>query len=71
MDWVGAGGHGGYQGVPCFVIGGVALFFVGENHRLALDAHQDFVFRHFEVDHHYEFAVLACRPERGFVDEVG
>jgi hypothetical protein len=71
VDWVGAGSHGGDQSVARFVIGGVALFFVGKNHRLAFDAHEDFVLGHFEVDHHYEFAVLARGPECGFVHEVG
>ena len=68
---VGAGSHGRDESVAGFVISGVPLFLVRQDHGLALDAHEDFVLGHFEIRHGDEFAVLARGPERGFVHEVG
>src|SRR5262249_24445111 len=62
--------HGGDESVASFVVGGVFLFLVGKNHRLAFDAHEDFVLRHFKVGHGDELAVLASAPESGFVSEA-
>src|SRR5690242_6549198 len=67
---VGAGSHGGDESVAGFVVRGVFLLLVGKNHGLALDAHEDFVFGHFEIGHADELAVLARGPEGGFVDEI-
>ena len=53
------------------MVRGVALFFVGQNHGLAFDAHEDFVLGHFEVGHGDEFAILARGPQSGFVHQVG
>ena len=47
------------------------LFLVGEHHRLALHAHQDFVFRQLEVEHQHGLAILPRRRQRRFVDHVG
>jgi len=68
---VGTGSQGSYECVTCFVVRGVALFFVGQNHGLAFDAHEDFVLGHFEVGHGDELAVLARGPECGLVHQVG
>ena len=68
---IGARSHGGDQRVARFVVGGVLLFFVGQDHGLALDAHEDFVLGHLEVRHGDEFAVLAGGPQRGLVHQVG
>ena len=56
MNGVGSWRHRGNQRMSCLVISRVLLFFIRENHRLALDAHQHFVFGHLEVDLHHEFA---------------
>src|SRR5208282_2710673 len=47
VDGIGSGSHGGDQSVAGFVIGGVLLFLVGEDHGAALDAHHDLVLGHF------------------------
>src|SRR5690348_123512 len=67
---VGAGSHGGDEGVTGFVVRGVLLFLVGKNHGLAFDAHEDLVLGHFKIGHTDEFAVLARGPQGGFVDEI-
>ncbi len=53
------------------MIGRVLLFLVGQQQRLALHAHQDFVFGHFEVVHQHGFAILPRRCECRFVHHVG
>ena len=58
-----AGSQGGNQCVSSFVIRRVPFLFVRQNHGPALDTHEDFVFRHFEVGHGDEFAVLPRGPE--------
>ena len=70
MQRIGAGSHSRNQSVARFVVGGVALFLVRQNHGLALDAHEDFVLGHLEIDHRDEFAVLARGPQCGLVHQV-
>ena len=63
--------HGRHQRVPRLVVGRVLLFLFGEDHGLALDAHQHFVFGHLEVGHGHNFAILPRRPQRRLVHQVG
>ena len=60
-----------HQRVSSFVIRRVLLFLVGEQQRLALHAHQDFIFCQFEVEVQNGFAVLPRRCQRCFIDHVG
>ncbi len=46
------------QSVPSFVVRRVLFFLVREQKRLTLHAHQDFIFRNFEVVHQNGFAIL-------------
>ncbi len=61
---------GGYQGVPGFVIGGDFLLVIGQQHRLALGAHEHLVLGNLKVVHQDDLAVLAGSVKRGFVDHV-
>src|ERR1700722_3074835 len=70
VNWIGARRHRRNQRVSSLVIRGVLFLFVRQDHRLTLDAHQHFVFRHFEIGHHHVLAVLARRPQRGFVHQI-
>jgi len=67
---IGARGHRGDQCVARLVIRGILLFLVGQDHGLALDAHEHLVFGHFEIGHGDEFAILTGGPESGFIDQV-
>ena len=62
---------GGDQDMAGFVVGGVLLVVVGEQHGLALCAHQDLVLGHLEVEHMNGLAVVARCGEGGLVDHVG
>ncbi len=59
------------QRVPGLVIGGDPLLLVGEQHGLALGAHEHLVLGQLEVVHHDLLAVDARGVERGLVDHVG
>ena len=59
-----------HQRMSRFVVRRVLFLFVGQNHRLAFDAHQDFILGHLEVHMHDEFSVLPRSPERRFVHQV-
>src|SRR6266853_1922376 len=67
---VGARSHRRHNGVSRFVIRGVFLFFVRQDQGFAFHSHQDFVLGHFEVGHQDEFAILARRPQSGFVGQA-
>ncbi len=67
---IGARSHRGDQSVAGLVVRRVALFLVGQNHGPALDAHEHFVLGHFEIRHGDELAILARRPQRGFVHQI-
>jgi hypothetical protein len=56
---------------PGFVIGRVALLFVGNDQRFALHAHHDLVFGQLKIELSYHLAILARRNQRGFVHQVG
>ena len=59
------------QRVSRFVISRDFLFFFGEQQRLALGAHQDFIFGQLKVVHQHRFAIVARRQQRRFVHHVG
>ncbi len=59
------------QGVSRFVEGSDLLLLVGENHRLAFHAHEDFVLGQLEVVLQNSLAVLTSRAQSGLVDHVG
>ncbi len=56
--------------VAGLVIGRVELFLVAHDHRAALGAHHDFVFRFLEFLHAHDALVRACGKQRRLVDEV-
>ena len=59
-----------HEGVACFVVGGVALFFVGHQERAALGTHAELVAGFFKVEHR-DFLVVEPRGEEGcFVHQV-
>src|SRR5450631_830800 len=60
-----------YERMSGFVIGGNPLFLIGEQHGLALGAHEHLVLGQFEVVHHNLLAIDASSIERSFVDHVG
>ena len=58
------------EGVPAFVIGGDALFLIGEDEAAAFTAHEDFVLGEFEVGHvDFVLVQLGCL-QGGFIDKV-
>ena len=59
------------NGMTRFVISGVLLFFFGHDHRLALGAHHDLVFRQFELFHFNDALAGASRKQRSLVHQVG
>ena len=67
---IGARSHRGDESVAGLVVRRVVLFLVGQNHGAALDAHEHFVLGHFEIDHGDELAILARRPQSGFVHQI-
>jgi len=71
VDGIGARGHGGDHGVAGLMVGGVPFLFLGEDHGLALDAHQDLVLGHLEIVHGHTLAALAGGPQRRFVHQIG
>jgi hypothetical protein len=56
--------------VSGLVEGGDLLLLVGEDHRLALGAHEHLVLGEFAVIHGDRLAILPSGEERGFVDQV-
>ena len=58
------------QSVPGFVISGHPLLLVGQQHRLALGAHQHLVLRLLEIDHQHRLAVVPRRIQRRLVHHV-
>ena len=71
VDGVGVLAHERDQRVPRFVIGGDPLLLVGEQHGLALGAHEHLVLGQLEVVHHDLLAIDASGVEGGLVDHVG
>ena len=63
--------HERNQCVTRLVIGGHALLLIGQQHRLALGAHQHLVLGQLEVVHRDLLAVHARRVQRRLVDHVG
>jgi hypothetical protein len=57
--------------VPGLVVCGRALLLVGDDHALALRAHEHLVLRQLEVGHVDDLLVVARGVQRGLVDEVG
>ena len=70
MQRIGVRHHHRDQRVAGFVIRRVLLLLVGDDERLALHAHDDLVFREFEIDLRDDFAILTSRHQRGFVHQV-
>ena len=58
------------QGVAGFVNGRHPLFLVADDHALALDAHQHFVFGKFEIVLRDHFAILTSRDECRLVHQI-
>ena len=52
------------------MIGGDPLFLVREHHALALGAHHNLVFGHFEVCDSDFILILTSRPQRRLIDEI-
>ena len=71
VNRVGVGALGGDEHVTGLVVGGVALLVIGQQHRLALGAHQDLVLGYFEVIHVDRLAVVAGGGEGGLIHHVG
>ena len=57
--------------MTCLVIGRIALLLVGQQHGLALGAHEHLVLGQLEVEHHHRLAVLAGGIQRRLVHQVG
>ena len=70
MQRIRARRHRGDESVAGLVVRRVALLFVGQNHGAPLDAHEYFVLRHFEIEHGDKLAILARRPESGFIHQI-
>src|SRR5438093_740526 len=68
---IASGHHGGDQGVSALMVGRHLLVVLGDDHGLALLAHEHLVLGPLEVRHHHELAVVAGRVERRLVDQVG
>ena len=56
--------------MACFVISGVALFFVGHEERAAFSTHAELVAGFFKVEHRHFLVVEPCGEERCFVHQV-
>ena len=61
----------GEQRVSRLVEGSHLLLLVGENHGLALHAHQHFIFGQLEVVMQNGLAVLASGTQSGLVHHIG
>ena len=71
VDRVGVVAQERHQRVAGLVIRGDPLLFVGQQHRLALGAHQDLVLGQFEVVHRDLLAIEAGGVQRRLVHHVG
>ena len=71
MQRVGMLNQSGDQSVASFVKSRHPLFLVADDHALALNAHQHFVFGEFEIVLGDDFAILAGRHQRRFIHQVG
>jgi hypothetical protein len=71
VDGVGVVAQDGDESVTGLVIRGDLLLFVGEQHRLALGAHEDLVFGDLKVVHGDLLAVDAGGVQGCFVDHIG
>src|SRR6266436_6029978 len=70
VNWIGAWCHRRHQRVSRFVIRGVPLLFVRQDHGLAFHAHQHFVLGHFKIVHRHELSTLPRGPQSRFVHQV-
>ena len=70
--WTGSdpGEQLGDERVAGLVVGGGPLLALGDDHRLALGAHEDLVLGHLEVAHVDLVLVLARGEQRRLVDQV-
>ena len=58
------------DGMPRFVIGRIALFLLGHDHRLALRAHHDLVLGLFERPHHHHACPRPGGKQRRLVHDI-
>ena len=70
VDRIGARQQLRHQGMPGFMIGRIALFFVADNHAAPLGAHHDLVFGQLQVEHLDFFLVIPSCQQSRFVYEI-